>query len=181
MHLRRGHGEGEAFWVGRYPSRQADGGTKRPRFYNTVEKYFYDDKNAIGEDEVVRRLTYLNEGLQRETVHRLPPSEPMVPQYYEEQAYYVALLMQHEVVAQDFSNEQLGQSSPFHEDYWDSHLDEMANERCGKQRHGFQGCYLATRDDSNDSLEEDLNQVATMKSAERLAYRRVYSGTALLQ
>lgn len=97
----------------------------------------------------------------------------MVPQYYEEQAYYVALLMQHEVVAQDLSNEQLGQSSPFHEDYWDSHLDEMANERCGKQRHGFQGCYLATRDDSNDFLEEDLNQVATMKSAGMLTMHTV--------
>ena len=164
MHLRRGHREGETFWVGRYPSRQADGGTKRPRFYNAVEKYFYDDKSAIGGDDVVRRLTYLNEGLQRETVHRLPPLESVAPHYHEEQAYYVALLMQHEVVAQDFSNEQLGQSSPFHEDYWDSHLEDMANKRSGKQRHGFQGCYLATRVDNNNPLEEDFNQAVTMKS-----------------
>lgn len=163
--FRRGWGErDQAFWLGRYPSRQADGDARRPRFYNTVEEYYYDDNAAIVGDEVTRRLTYLNEGLQYETDQRLPLTSTMAPQYYADQAHYVALLMHHEVVAQDLPSGHLWQSSPFHEEYWDIHLEEMAAKR-------FDNAVETTP--AQSFIDEAFEKEAILKSTGELALEAV--------
>ena len=118
-----------------------------------------------------RRLTYLNEGHQCKVDHRAHLATTFAPQYYANQAHYVALLMQHEVAAHDLLDGQLCISSPFHEEYWDVQLEEMAIERHDKQRHHFQGGYMY--DQVDYFTDETYGNEGTAKSAGELTTEAV--------
>ena len=93
----------------------------------------------IHDDYMVAFPACLNVGSQQQM--ELPSHCEQAPNatYFANQAHYVALLMHHEVVAQEVPEEQLSVASPFHEDYWDDYLTVLEATRIEEQRQDFQG------------------------------------------
>ena len=135
---RRGEGEA-AFSLGRHPSQHVDGDDRRPRFFQITEEVYYDEMAPIHDDLIVTIPACLNVGSQQSL--ELQRHHEQVPNttYFANQAHYVALLMHHEVVAQEVPEEQLSVASPFHEDYWDDYLTVLEATRIEEQRQAFQG------------------------------------------
>ena len=93
----------------------------------------------IHDDRVVTIPACLNVGSQQSLeLHRHHEQVPSTT-YFANQAHYVALLMHHEVAAQEVPEEQLSVASPFHEDYWDDYLTVLEATRIEEQRQAFQG------------------------------------------
>ena len=134
-----GRGGEAAFSLGRYPSRHADGDDRRPRFFQITEEVYYDEMAPIHDDHIVTIPACLNVGSQQSLeLHRHHEQVPNTT-YFANQAHYVALLMHHEVVAQEVPEEQLSVASPFHEDYWDDYLTVLEATRIEEQRQALQG------------------------------------------
>lgn len=116
-----------------------DGDDRRPRFFQITEEVYYDELAPIHDDLIVTIPACLNVGSQQAMEAQRHHGQVPNATYFANQAHYVALLMHHEVVAQEVPEEQLGAASPFHEDYWDDYLTVLEATRIEEQRQVFQG------------------------------------------
>ena len=150
-----------------------DGDDRRPRFFQITEEVYYDERAPIHDDHMVTIPACLNVGSQQSLEPRRHHDQVPNATYFANQAHYVALLMHHEVVAQEVPEEQLDAASPFHEDYWDDYLTVLEATRIEEQRQVFQGSSPPIEDgtavtaslDGKDSGAEPLSASTLMGTA----------------